>query len=114
MFQQWYCLVRDAVWLWGLYYGGLGLHPKSCKLCFDTYKWLFRFLVTGFHCVVDEVVIVGGFLQIVIDVVEVGIANFCDVVKLAADTTRQTVLNGRRRCCLCFALRQQGVEVALC
>ena len=53
----------DAVWLWELYYSSLGLHPKSCKLYFDTCKSLFGDHVAGFSVVVDEILAVEIFFR---------------------------------------------------
>ena len=46
---------------------------------------LFSFLVTGFHSIVVEVLIREGFLQILIDAVEVAIENYNNVVQLTTD-----------------------------
>ena len=45
---------------------GLWLHPKSNKLVFDTSKLWLSILVTHFHCVVEEVLVVVCIHQILI------------------------------------------------
>ena len=64
---------------------GFGLPPQSCKLCFDTCKSLFRCWVAGFHSVADEVLIIEGPLEVPIDVADVGVQDFCNVIQLVAD-----------------------------
>ena len=88
MFQQWYYLILESVWLWGLYHGGLGVHFKPSKLCFDTCKSLFEFLVAEFHSVVDEILIVQGLLEVPIYLPEVGVQDLSDVIQLTADATK--------------------------
>ena len=73
LFQSQYCLILNSMWLWGLYYGSLGIHSKPGKLYFDTCKSLFKFLVVGSHGLVDEVLIVEGLLEVPIYACEVGV-----------------------------------------
>lgn len=75
----------DTVWLWGLYYGSVRLHSKSCKLSFDPYKSLFRCQVAVLYYVVGNVLIVKGFFRILIYMVEVGVVDFFESIQLAAD-----------------------------
>ena len=66
-------MILDSVWLWGLYYGDLDVYSKPDKLCFETCKSLFGFLVVGFHVVEDSILIIEGFLEVPIYVREVGV-----------------------------------------
>ena len=62
-------------------------HSKLAKLCFDTCKSLFEFLVAGFHDAVDEVTIVKGILEVLIYIREVGDQDLSDVIQLIANAT---------------------------
>ena len=62
------------------------MHPKPCKLCFDTCNSLFGGHLAGFPPVVDEVVVVDEFLNILVYVAKVGVEDLSDVVQLTANT----------------------------
>ena len=42
----------------------------------------------GFHCVMDQVLVMEGFFKMLIDSVQVGIKNLCDVIQLIANAAR--------------------------
>ena len=44
--------------------------------------------MAGLHSVVDEVWIIEGFLEVLINAVEVGIENICNIIQLPTNTAR--------------------------
>ena len=64
------------------------MHPKPSKLYLNMYNVLFRFLVAEFQGIVINVLIIAGFLEILINVSEVGVRDFGDCIDLLTDNAR--------------------------
>ena len=116
--QQQHCLMRESVWLQGLYYRSLWVQFSPSKLYFNGYKAWFAFLTVGFYGLADQVLIMEVLLQVLIDAVTVGVEDFSNVIQLVTNAGRQLCLIcGEGVCCILHisssALEQACVDCLL-
>ena len=62
------------------------IHCEPSKLYFNACIVFFKFLVEEFHLIINEVLIVEGLLQVLIDGVEIGMEDFDNVVQLTTES----------------------------
>ena len=70
-----------------MYDSGLGLYHKSCQLYFNTSEALFGCQVVGFHAVINEVVVVEAFLEVLVYVCKVGVQYLSNLIQLLTNTS---------------------------